>query len=68
MPIEFQSENTIKSAIPNNVPLADYEFEGGFVGRLTDIQKVTRLLEGEQVVTIAGAGGEGENGFSIKSC
>ncbi len=66
MPIEFQSENTIKSAIPNNIPLADYEFEGGFVGRSTDIQKVTRLLEGEQVVTIAGAGGVGKTALASK--
>jgi LuxR family glucitol operon transcriptional activator len=66
MPIEFGSENDFQSVIPNNIPLADYEFEGGFVGRNTDIKKVTRLLEGEQVVTIAGAGGVGKTALASK--
>lgn len=66
IPIEFESEGTAKPTIPNNIPLADYEFEGGFVGRSADIQKVMRLLEGEQVVTIAGAGGVGKTALASK--
>jgi len=65
-PIEFISEYVINSETPNNLPVGDYEFEGGFVGRQTEIQKVTKMLEGEQVVTIAGAGGVGKTALASK--
>ncbi|RCJ42501.1 hypothetical protein A6770_34650 [Nostoc minutum NIES-26] len=67
-PIEFTNGNSNLefSGIIHNLPTPDYEFEGGFVGRKEDIQKVTKMFEGEQVVTIAGAGGVGKTALASK--
>ncbi len=62
MPMGFSCDYFRVSGILNNIPIPDYEYEGGFVGREDDIKKVSTLLEGDRypVVTIAGAGGVGK--------
>lgn len=62
MPVGFSCDYFKASSIPNNIPIPDYEYEGGFVGREEDIKKVSTLLEGDRypVVTVAGAGGVGK--------
>lgn len=62
MPMGFTCDYFKVSGIPNNIPIPDYEYEGGFVGREEDIKKVSTLLEGDRypVVTVAGAGGVGK--------
>jgi len=53
--------------VPNNLPTPDYEFEGGFVGRKEDIQKIIKLVDGgHRVVTITGAGGVGKTALALK--
>lgn len=53
--------------VPNNIPTPDYEFEGGFVGRKDDIQKIIKLVDGgHRVVTISGAGGVGKTALALK--
>lgn len=55
--------------VPNNLPTPDYEYEGGFVGRKDDIQKVIKLIESglHRVVTISGAGGVGKTALALKA-
>ena len=48
--------------IPNNLPMPDFEYEGGFVGRVDDIKKLKKYIEGDlhRVITVTGAGGVGK--------
>ncbi|HOR03530.1 MAG TPA: NB-ARC domain-containing protein [Candidatus Syntrophosphaera sp.] len=52
--------------VPNNLPVPDYEYEGGFVGREDDIKQIIRLIKAKQVVTISGAGGVGKTALALK--
>lgn len=65
-PVGFKTESYDSTMIRNNIPVPDYELEGGFIGRQDDIKRVKKLLEGEQVVTIAGAGGVGKTALALK--
>lgn len=68
IPKEFSCEDLLISKIPNNVPVPDYEYEGGFVGREDDIKTLLKLLEGDlhRVITISGAGGVGKTALSLR--
>ena len=66
VPSEFIINSPI-SAIPNNIPVAEYELEGGFVGRRDDKRRIRRFLDSgyHRVVTISGAGGVGKTALVL---
>ena len=67
VPIDFfEDENVAK--IINNLPIADYEYEGGFVGRADEEEKIVKMLKSNmhRVITIAGAGGVGKSALTLK--
>lgn len=68
IPIDFIKNEEKKYSIPNNIPMADYEYEGGFVGRKDDINKITKMLidGNHRVITISGAGGVGKSALILK--
>lgn len=67
MPGEFSDSVPEVVNIRNNIPVPDYEYEGGFVGRTDDIKKITKLLEGSRnVITISGAGGVGKTALALR--
>jgi len=55
-------------AVLNNLPMPDYEYEGGFVGREDDKKQITKLLLSSKfpVVTLTGAGGVGKSSLALK--
>lgn len=67
VPIDF-FEDEYSSNIINNLPIADYEYEGGFVGRADDEDKIIKMLKSNnhRVITIAGAGGVGKSALTLK--
>ena len=67
VPIEFY-EDEYAANIINNLPIADYEYEGGFVGRTDDEEKIIKMLKSNshRVITIAGAGGVGKSALTLK--
>ena len=69
VPIEFYEDEYTEKII-NNLPMADYEYEGGFVGRADDEEKIIKMLKSSmhRVITIAGAGGVGKSALTIENC
>lgn len=67
VPIEFYEDEGMAKVI-NNLPIADYEYEGGFVGRTDDEEKIVKILKSNmhRVITIAGAGGVGKSALTLK--
>lgn len=67
-PISFFNEGNFITPILNNIPIPDYEYEGGFVGREEDIKAIRKLLEGalHRVITITGAGGVGKSSLALR--
>lgn len=67
VPIEFYEDEYTEKII-NNLPMADYEYEGGFVGRADDEEKIIKMLKSSmhRVITIAGAGGVGKSALTLK--
>lgn len=67
VPIEFYEDEYVANII-NNLPIADYEYEGGFVGRTDDEEKIIKMLKSNshRVITIAGAGGVGKSALTLK--
>lgn len=67
VPIEFYEDEYTEKII-NNLPTADYEYEGGFVGRADDEEKIIKMLKSNmhRVITIAGAGGVGKSALTLK--
>lgn len=67
VPIEFYEDEYTEKII-NNLPIADYEYEGGFVGRADDEEKIIKMLKSNmhRVITIAGAGGVGKSALTLK--
>jgi len=68
VPLTFYEAPETTWGIPNNLPLADYDSEGGFVGRREDIKSVRKLLEGNlhRVISITGAGGVGKTALALR--
>lgn len=52
----------------NNLPLEDYNIDGGFVGRETEIQKIKELIytNEDRIITVTGAGGLGKTATVLK--
>jgi len=50
----------------NNLPPADYESDGGFIGRKDDLVKIEKLVFSDlyRVITITGAGGVGKTALA----
>lgn len=55
---------------PNNLPPADYDPDGGFIGRKIDLKRIASLVLGDlhRVWTITGAGGVGKTALAHKFC
>ncbi len=68
IPSDFVEDFLDSSGIVNNLPIPDYEYEGGFVGREDDRKKIISLIKSEKfpVVTITGSGGVGKTALSLK--
>lgn len=69
-PSFYVSEVDILQPRTSNLPPADYDPDGGFIGRRDDLAKVESLLLGEvhRVVTISGAGGVGKSALAHQVC
>ena len=67
VPIGFYEDEYTEKII-NNLPIADYEYEGGFVGRADDEERIIKMLKSNmhRVITIAGAGGVGKSALTLK--
>jgi len=66
IPPDFICDDFETIGILNNIPIPDYEYEGGFVGRTEDIKKIISLIRARQVVTISGAGGVGKTALALR--
>jgi len=68
IPNEFYIESYNKIGIINNIPIPDYELDGGFVGREEDRKKIIQYLSSPKfpVVTITGSGGVGKTALSLR--
>jgi len=66
----FVSEEELSFPLPTNLPPADYDPDGGFIGRKEDLAKVEKLLLGDthRVITISGAGGVGKSALAHRIC
>ena len=64
IPLTFFSEYEC----PNNLPIQDYDLDGGFVGRKKEIETIKKLLYSDQdrIISITGAGGIGKTAVSLK--
>lgn len=67
IPFSYFIDEKIGYSMLNNIPIADYEYEGGFVGREEDKDKITMMLRDGQhrVITLAGAGGVGKSALAL---
>lgn len=68
IPIDFIQDQFSISGIINNIPIPDYDYEGGFVGRDEDIKKIIQLLQSDKfsVITLTGSGGVGKTSLALK--
>ena len=65
-PVDFFVDEV---SVFNYLPVADYEFEGGFVGRGEDVENIIKMMKSNRfhVITIAGAGGVGKSALVLKT-
>lgn len=68
IPADFVEDYLGRSGIIHNLPVPDYEYEGGFVGRDEDRKKILQLLQSEKfsVITLTGSGGVGKTSLALK--
>lgn len=68
IPSDFVEDYLNTSGIINNLPIPDYEYEGGFVGREEDRKKIIQLIRSAKfpVVTLTGSGGVGKTALALK--
>jgi LuxR family transcriptional regulator, glucitol operon activator len=68
IPSDFIEDYLGRSGIIHNLPVPDYEYEGGFVGRDEDRKKIIQLLQSEKfsVITLTGSGGVGKTSLALK--
>ncbi len=68
IPSDFIEDFLNRNGILNNIPVPDYEYEGGFVGREEDRKKIIQYLNSEKfpVITITGSGGVGKTSLALK--
>ena len=67
-PSDFYIDNYNSIGIINNLPIPDYEHDGGFVGRDEDRKKIIQYLSSPKfpVVTITGSGGVGKTALALR--
>jgi len=68
VPKDFNIDFFESNGILNNLPIPDFEYEGGFVGRDEDIKEISKYLNSSKfpVITITGAGGVGKTSLALK--
>ncbi len=68
IPTDFVEDFLNTSGIINNLPIPDYEYEGGFVGREDDRKRIIQFIRSEKfpVVTLTGSGGVGKTALALK--
>lgn len=68
---DFEIPNFINgmNKCTNNLPVEDYDLDGGFVGRRSEIQKIKKYLYTSQdrIISITGAGGLGKTALALKT-
>lgn len=66
IPLNFFEEGNPKC--PDNLPSPDYEYDGGFIGRKTELRTIKSMLYADldRVITISGAGGVGKTALAIE--
>ena len=66
----YINDDQLCSFHKTNLPPADYDPDGGFIGRKEDLNAITKLITGElhRVITISGAGGVGKSAIAHKIC
>lgn len=68
---DFEIPNFINgmNKCTNNLPVEDYDLDGGFVGRRSEIQKIKKYLYTSQdrIISITGAGGLGKTALALNS-
>lgn len=66
IPADFMAKDNPKC--PDNLPSPDYEYDGGFIGRKTELRTIKGMLYGDldRVITISGAGGVGKTALALE--
>ncbi|OLS21196.1 MAG: hypothetical protein HeimC2_34140 [Candidatus Heimdallarchaeota archaeon LC_2] len=68
--IVIPPEFILQTLIINNLPVENYDFDGGFVGRKKELSelKLRLLTKRHWIFTVIGAGGVGKSAIALKTC